>query len=284
MTRLADHMVSDRVPILVYHSISNDPHPYIQDFNVTPTTLGRHLDLIQEFGLTPLTVSRFVALREDGHLPAKPVLITFDDGWRDVTTVALPMLHHRAMPATLYVTTGFLRGRAAASRIAAPPNAALHWDDLAHLADGGFEIGAHTVSHPELDVVRRAQARNEIADSRRDLEQHLSRPVVSFAYPHGYHDRKVCAMVADAGFTSACVVKNAFATRMDDPLSLARILVRSDTSLETMQQWLHGEGAPVAGPHELLRTRMWRTYRRGRAVLVPTAKSYGAKSYGAKTL
>jgi peptidoglycan/xylan/chitin deacetylase (PgdA/CDA1 family) len=276
MTKLIGCAVADRVPILTYHSITDDPHPYIRTFSVSPRTFGHHLDLIQEAGLTPLTVSRFAALGHDGCLPARPVLITFDDGWRDVATEALPMLQQRGIPATLYITTGFLRGRPGGTHIAAPSTAALHWDDLQPLADGGFEVGAHTVSHPELDIVRRRQARDEISASRSALEDHLGRPVVSFAYPHGYHDRQVAALVTAAGFTSACVVKNAFATRMDDPLSLARILVRSDTSTAIMKAWLQGEGAPVAQQHEHVRTRLWRGYRRTRALFLPPPRTYGA--------
>ncbi len=275
MTQVTEVVVSDRVPILVYHSVSDDPPPYIRDFTVSSRTFARQLDLIEAAGLTALTVSQFAIMAREGCLPERPVLITFDDGWADTLTAALPQLQQRGMPATLYVATGFLRGGSRSTRIGAPASTALQWSDLHHLVDGGFELGAHTVSHPELDVVRRRAARLEIAVSRRDLQDYLGRSIESFAYPHGYHDRTVRTMVAAAGFTSACVVKNAFASRHGDPMSLARILVRSDTSLATMHSWLRGEGAPVDDRREHWRTRVWRGYRRGRALVQPhTARKW----------
>lgn len=270
MTQVTAAAVSDRVPILVYHSIREDPHPYIRSFTVPPRTFARHLDLIEAADLTPLTVSQFATMRQDGCLPDRPVLITFDDGWADTLTAALPQLHQRGMAATLYVTTGFMRDGRGATRICAPASAALQWADLHHLVAGGFELGAHSVSHPELDAVPRHVARSEITDSRRELEDHLGHRIESFAYPHGYHDRAVRAMVAAAGFTSACLVKNALASRHDDPMALARILVRSDTSLDTMRSWLQGQGAPVDDRRDHWRTQLWRSYRRGRALVLPS--------------
>lgn len=280
MTQVVDVAISDRVPILVYHSISDDPHPYICNFTVSPRTFGRHLDMVEAAGLTALTVSQFAALRRGGGLPERPVLITFDDGWADTLTEALPQLHQRGMPATLYVTTGFLQGGSRPTRISAPMSAALRWSDLHQLAAGGVELGAHTVSHPELDAVRRRTARLEIATSRHDLQQYLGHAVESFAYPHGYQDRAVRAMVAAAGYTSACVVKNAFASRHDDPMALARILVRSDTSLATMHTWLRGFGAPVDDGRDHWRTRAWRSYRRSRAALNGAGRSAAIAAEG----
>ena len=266
--------VAKKVPILVYHSVSDDPHPFIRSFAVSPRTFARQLDAIRDADMQPLTVSDFVAKRAVNELPARPVVITFDDGWKDTATTAVAELSQRSMLATLYVTTGFLRGRAGQTRIDAPSSEALHWGDLAPLAAAGIEIGAHTITHPALDAVPVAVARREVLGSREVLQDHLGLPVRSFAYPYGYNSARVRSIVAEAGFDSACVVRNALSSERDSPFTLARILVRNDTTIEHYRSWLRGTGAPVTPSRDALRTTLWRQYRRTRAV----AKQFGSKT------
>jgi hypothetical protein len=99
------------------------------------------------------------------------------------------------------------------------------------------------------------------------LEGLLQAPVRSFAYPHGYSSEPVRRLVREAGFESACTVRNALSSIGDDPLAVARLTVRRTTSLTQIAAWLDGRGAPVAAHRELARTRAWRTYRRGRALV-----------------
>jgi peptidoglycan/xylan/chitin deacetylase (PgdA/CDA1 family) len=259
--------VATKVPILVYHSISDDPHPYIGKFAVSPRTFAQHLDAIRDADMHPLTVSDFVALRTANDLPPRPIVITFDDGWKDNATTAVRELSKRSIPATLYVTTGFLQGRAVRTHMEAPACEALHWDDLGPMAAAGIELGAHTVTHPALDTVPLDVARREVSDSRSMLEDHLGTAVRSFAYPHGYSNRAVRSIVADLGFDSACVVGNALSSERDSPLTLSRILVRNDTTIEQYRSWLQGTGAPVAPRRDAVQTMVWRQYRRTRAIV-----------------
>jgi peptidoglycan/xylan/chitin deacetylase (PgdA/CDA1 family) len=272
--------VAMKVPILVYHSVSDDPHPYIRRFAVSPRTFARQLDAIRDADMHPLTVSDFVALRTANELPPRPVVVTFDDGWKDTATAALTELSQRSIPATLYVTTGFLRGRARQTRMDAPSSEALHWDDLVPLAAAGIELGAHTVTHPALDAVPLAVARREVLGSRQMLEDHLGMTVPSFAYPHGYNSASVRSIVAEAGFDSACVVGNALSSERDSPLRLARILVRNETKIEQYRSWLQGTGARVAPKRDDARTMLWRQYRRTSAV----AKHFSSKTTNSEPL
>ena len=98
------------VPILLYHSVAEEPSEFIAPYTVSPATLGRHLDAVAATGATTLTVSDFLAARAAGTLPARPVLVTFDDGYRDTLTVAAPALAERGMVATTYITTGVVGG------------------------------------------------------------------------------------------------------------------------------------------------------------------------------
>jgi peptidoglycan/xylan/chitin deacetylase (PgdA/CDA1 family) len=138
----------------------------------------------------------------------------------------------------------------------------LRWDQLGELETAGVEIGAHSETHSHLDVMPLSAAEREIRCSKARLEDVLGHRVRSFAYPHGYHNEAVAALVRQAGFESACAVINAFSSSDDDRFALARLTVRAHTPLHRVTSWLAGQGMPVSTPHRRLSTRMWRLYRR----------------------
>jgi peptidoglycan/xylan/chitin deacetylase (PgdA/CDA1 family) len=247
------------VPILLYHSVSASPPAWIAPFTVAPDVFEQHLDLILASGCTPLTVSGLVdRLRHRRGLPERPMVVTFDDGFADTAEVAGPALARRGLPATVYVTTG--PGRGASHCL--PPARMMTRAHLTAADRCGLEIGAHSDSHRPLDVLQDMTAGREIEASKAWLEDALGRRVRSFAYPHGYYDAPVAAMVEQAGFDSACAVKNAMSSTRDDRYALARLTVRASTPIEQLRRWLHGQGAPVAWAGQRWRTRAWRQYRR----------------------
>jgi peptidoglycan/xylan/chitin deacetylase (PgdA/CDA1 family) len=253
------------VPILLYHATSADPPPVIRPFAVTPETFRRQLDAVLASGVTVLTISELLAARDAGSLPPRPAAITFDDGFADFYEIAQPALRERGLPATLYIATALLRGRPWSKTVSALGASMLDWSLLRDVAGGGTEIGAHSHTHPHLDTLSRAQARDEIVQPKRLLEDELQQEVPSFAYPNGYSSPSVRQLVRDAGYRSACSVKNAFSSPDDDRFSLARLTIRSTTSLTELEEWLDGRGAPPAPERELARTRGWRLYRRAKA-------------------
>lgn len=256
-----------RIPILLYHSISLTPPPVIAPFTVTPTEFERQLELVAAGGFTVLTVSAFAdALRGHAALPPRPLVITFDDGFADFYDTALPALREHAFDSTLYVPTGLLRGRPERVRLRSLGDSLLEWSQLRPLREAGVEIGAHSHTHPHLDTLSTAAARDEIGRSKALLEDELGTEVDTFAYPNGYSSPTVRRLVAEAGFRSACAVKNAFSSPADDVFAIARLTLTAETPLSRFRAWLAGDGAPDAPARERLQTRAWRAYRRARAV------------------
>jgi peptidoglycan/xylan/chitin deacetylase (PgdA/CDA1 family) len=252
------------VPILLYHSVSDAPPDWIAPFTVSPEVFARHLELISSLDRQVLSVSQMAdRLEASSAWSDNAVVLTFDDGFADMADVVAPALAERGFPATLYVTTGVLSGRRGprmAHRL--PPAATLEWRQLPALEDAGIEIGAHTQSHPALDVLSPAEAFGEVRDCKRYLEDELGHEVRSFAYPHGHHDQRVISMVQRAGYHSACAVKNALSSTGDDRFALSRLTVMTDTPIERFGQWLHGKGAPLGSSRRRWRTRLGRQYRR----------------------
>lgn len=256
--------MTGRVPILMYHSISDgEVAPRFQPYVVRPSTFRQQMARIRENGCTALSVSGFIRARAKGGLPERSVVITIDDGFADFYQNALPVLMKYGLTATLYIVTGCVGGRCAWLDYAGEGHRpVLTWDQIREISTCGIECGAHSHSHPELDVLPAAAARKEILESRAALEACLGWPVASFAYPYGKYCRKVREMVQGAGFTSACAVKHALSSNDDDPFSLARIQVPPDVPLATFEQWLQGRGMRAARRGQPLSKVAWRLARK----------------------
>jgi len=247
------------VPVLLYHSISADPPDWIAPFSVSPDTFAAHLDEVVASGRQPVTASQFAdGLRGKAMMPARPVLITVDDGFADFAESAIPALTERRLVSTLYITTGALADRPRETVL--PPAAMLRTADLAGLEASGVEIGAHSHTHRQMDLLPEREAAAELRRSSDLLSDALGHRVRSFAYPHGYYKPRMLRQVAAAGFDSACTVANAQSGEHDHPLAFSRFMVHADTGPGTVAGWLSGAGA--SRPHHRMLAFGWRQARR----------------------
>jgi peptidoglycan/xylan/chitin deacetylase (PgdA/CDA1 family) len=204
------------------------------------------------------------ALTGGPALPADALVITFDDGFLDFFDIAYPALASRKMAATVYVTTGAL-GDGAGSLM--PPAYMMSHKHLDELDATVVEVGAHTRTHPQLDVIPRLAAAAEIAACKTELEDWIGRPVTAFAYPYGLSTPTVRALVRRAGYTSAAAVREGFSSSADDLFAIARLTVRADTPPETFTAWLHGTDARIAPFPPTLRAGALLAARRTHALL-----------------
>jgi len=247
----------DPVPVLLYHDVADAPLPGQARWTVGLRTFQRHMALVKASGRVPVTVTQYAESLASGtpvEPPGRrPVLVTFDDGYASWPAAIATMATEGVRSATVYVTTGHRDAPGMAP-----------WRELAALPDW-VEIGAHSVDHPQLDVLPRKAVLSEVAESKRDCERFAGQPCRSFAYPHGFHTRYVRQAVIDAGYISAAAVKNALSHHLDDAYAVARVTIAADTTDQQVQSLLQGFGAPLAWSGERLRTRGFRAYRRTRA-------------------
>lgn len=245
------------IPVLLYHSVSKRPPADATWGAVPPDEFEAHIDAVCADRRQALTASALAdALRGRRELPARPVAITFDDGYAD-TFDAVRLLHQRGLASTVYVTTGALDQPGRLSRRQLWALAALP----------GVELGAHGVSHEHLDELPATGVAAELSASRRALEHLTGHAVRSFAYPHGAYDRAVRTAVIDAGYTSAAAVKNAICHPDDDPFAFARWTVTGGTSPARIAEVLDGRRVAISWAGERLRTRIHRAVRRRRGRL-----------------
>ena len=253
------------IPILLYHSVSDEPSAALARYTVSPARLRDHAAAIADQGWQVLTIAELDRRIALGTLDDEPTMaVTFDDGFADTAERAAPILAQHGFPATLYVTSGCV-GSYCDWLGSGGRRPMASWSQLRDLAGSGWEIGAHSVSHPELDVLPLVAARQQIRECRAALQDRLGLPIDSFAYPHGYHSSRVRREVIGAGFRTACAVKNALSSDRDDPHARARLTVVSTLSGADLAAMLGADESgrpPIASIRERPRTRAWRCYRR----------------------
>jgi peptidoglycan/xylan/chitin deacetylase (PgdA/CDA1 family) len=270
------------VPILLYHSIDTQGAPDYRRWITSPSLFDEHMSWLAENKYRPLAVSTLVGLlREDRSPPPRTVVITFDDGLRDFLIGAMPSLQRHGFPATLYVVTGYVgRGSEWLSSIGEGGRPMLCWDELRALSAHGIECGAHSDTHPQLDILSPSAALADIRRSKAALEDQLNHEVVSFAYPHGYASRTTRRLVREAGFASACRVRHAVSATDEDLFALSRIIMTSVIRPADLEHLLAGVGMPVAPRPDRLGSGTWRLVRR----LKQAAKSSGSAETGPEAI
>ncbi|MFH9549528.1 polysaccharide deacetylase family protein [Streptomyces sp. NPDC017435] len=257
-------MTGTRVPILMYHSVATEPNHATRTLSVTPEAFAGQLAVIADRGLTPLTTAELAARWRTGRpLPVRPVLITFDDGYEGVHRHALPALAEHGFPATLFVTTGWIRG---AHDTGGGPDTMLDWRQVRRLADAGVEIGGHSHTHPQLDRLDDTRLRTELSRCRDLVADELGSLPVSFAYPYGYSSRRVRTAVRGQGFAQALAVGNSLARRAQGPYALRRVTVRRTTDTEEFERLVDGRAIGRTFARDRALTKGYAVVRRTRGL------------------
>ena len=260
-------MIHEPIPILCYHSVASDCDPRFAEWTVTPEQFSEQMAFLAEGGYRTLTARELADQVFERREPLAPrtVVITFDDGFADFHRHAWPALRRHGLNATVFIATGFVGATSTwLEHSGEADRPMLSWDQVTELDSEGIECAAHGHRHLQLDTVSAATAAEDIKASKAALERVIG-PVESFAYPHGYYTRRVQRQVADAGFRSACAVRDALSSSADDRFALARLVVRDETGIDDFARLVSGEGASVAHRDGVIRRGAWRALRRAGA-------------------
>ena len=259
---VVNHTEEQNIPILMYHSISSRASPGFRPSTLSPETFEEHLSYLDQCHYITITVTQFVQamVRGEDGLPPRPVVLTFDDGYADFFTSALPALQRHGFTATLYIATAFVGGTSRwLQQMGEGMRTMLTWDQLAEISASGIECGAHSHEHRTLNMLPPSVARDEIVRSKELLEEHLGQQVSSFAYPFGYYSARVRQIVREAGFDSACAIKGVLSSLHDDPYTLARLAIKPDTDVYVLDAALStGRGPLVASQIKQARAHLRR--------------------------
>lgn len=205
------------LPVLMYHNVGErDRH-----LNVSLQALAKQCRLLQSLGFRAITLRELEEHLRLGSLPRRTVVFTFDDALLGVYEHALPILQRYGWRATVFAVSQKL-GRVTDW---APHHRhrVMGHEQLAELHAQGWEVGAHTQTHPHLTRLSPEDARQEIRQCRDDLQELTGAEVVSFCYPYGDFNEQVVQMVRAGGYRVACTVHKGLISLQDDPLLLPRV-------------------------------------------------------------
>lgn len=188
--------------VLMYHSISASPEPDPHRVRVHPDRLDRHLRLLRRLGLRGVSQTELLRAVDRGEATGL-VGLTFDDGFADFLTTAVPVLARHGMTATVYVVAGHLG--ATNSWDTGPQFPIMTPEQVRAAAAAGHEVGSHTMTHARLAGADPAVLATEVGSSRRLLEDVLQAEVPGFCYPYGSYDAAAADAVRAAGYGNACV-------------------------------------------------------------------------------
>ncbi|NUP14666.1 MAG: polysaccharide deacetylase family protein [Streptomyces sp.] len=257
-------MTDTRVPILMYHAVSTSPNDATRELSVAPEAFAEQMALIGDLGLTPVTTADLAARWRCGKpLPERPVLITFDDGYEGVHRHALPVLAKHGFAATVFVSTGWLKGP---HDMGGGLDTMLDWDQVRELAEADIEIGGHSHTHPQLDQLPDSRLRSELILCKEIVSDLLGTVPASFAYPYGYSSRRVREAVRETGYAQALAVNNGLARRRQGPYALTRLTVRRTTGIEEFGRLVEGRAVARTFARDRALTKGYAVIRRARQV------------------
>jgi peptidoglycan/xylan/chitin deacetylase (PgdA/CDA1 family) len=199
--------MGDDVLVLCYHAVSRT---WRQPLAVTPQGLERQLTFLVDRGYRGVTFHEVVTSRPTGRTLA----VTFDDAFRSVWQLAVPILSRLGLPGTIFVPTSFPGSKALrwpgieglADGQSQDELAPMSWDELRQAAALGWEIGSHTRTHPRLTQLADRELEDELRRSREDCETMIGCACRSIAYPYGDHDSRVVAIAGGVGYVAGATL------------------------------------------------------------------------------
>lgn len=230
---------SDRtLAILSYHKIGEPPAGGWRTwFYVPEETFVAQLSYLGENGWRVIDPATFLeGLAEPDGLPERSALLTFDDGYRSMLTIALPLLLRFGYPAVLFVPTNFIGGVNSFDHGSEPAEEICGWEDLRELERRGVSVQSHGVSHRPFSRLDPREQEEELIRSKATLEAGLGKSVEVFAYPYGdggTEPQSTSGALKRAGYRAACLYKGGTVRLpMSGPYHLPRLAMGPDTDLE----------------------------------------------------
>ena len=221
------------VPVLMYHEVTETPHPEFAKYSVTPRAFAAQMQWLASANYSTISLPTLIAHRTTGvSIPRRPIVITFDDGFRDCARQAGPLLTSHGFSATFFLVAGLTGGPSAWLRAERGIELPLmSWDDARELERAGHRCESHSMTHPRLAELSADACREELARSRAVIEQELQHEVCCLAYPFGSYNDQVREIAAQCGYEAACTVEQGLSTTDDHPLALKRVPVLGGDSL-----------------------------------------------------
>ena len=235
--------LGERAVILMYHSIAKRPGHFN---SVAPEMFEAQMRYLKEHQYSIISLDELVSRLQSGKSLEGSIVLTFDDGYRDNYSVALPILRRYGFPATVFVVTGRIGSDVRGMEYLLP-------NELIEMRDEKIDIQPHTKTHPRLTDVEDSVARDEIRGSKIALQEMVGKEMDFFAYPYGAHTDRSVALVKECGFRAAVTVREGTVGKGTDLFRIPRVSIDAST---TMTQF-RGKLSRAVDRYEALK-RIWK--------------------------
>jgi peptidoglycan/xylan/chitin deacetylase (PgdA/CDA1 family) len=229
-----------RLAILSFHKIGKPANGEFPTWNYIPEKIfSNFLKYLQKNKWQVIDIATFLqGLTEPHILPDRSALLTFDDGYRSMLEVALPLLNRFGYPAVLFIPTNYIGGRNTFDNGVEPEEEICDWDDLQELKRYGVSIQSHGVSHHWFSKLTLAEQKNELIRSKTLLENKLGDPVEVIAFPYGdsgMNREQTAKALNRAGYLAACLYGGGLHTLpITNKYFLPRLAMGPDTNLKEL--------------------------------------------------
>lgn len=214
------------VPILMYHRVAAQGPNRLERYRVTPELFSGQLSALHTAGYRTIGLHDWInAVNRREALSGKPIILTFDDGYRDFLNAAMPILRSHDFSATVFLVSDRIGGVADWDAEYGESAPLLSWEEVRSLQEAGIEFGCHSSLHRPLIGMHLRELAEDTVRARAILEEGLGTPVNTFAYPYGAVNEFVYRVIADLGFRAAVSCEEGVSRLEDNPLQLRRIEV-----------------------------------------------------------
>jgi len=189
------------IPVLLYHSVDNSGSV----ISITPSEFRAHMEYFHHSGYRTISLEEYLKyLQADTKLPQRAVVLTFDDGFKNNYSEALPVLRKFGFTASIFIVTNRIGGTCSWEKDESIPEIPmLSWDEIREMNDYGIDFGAHSCSHPHLSKISKERLKNELLNSKWIIESQINRPVKFLSYPYSDFNRETTETARECGFLAA---------------------------------------------------------------------------------
>jgi peptidoglycan/xylan/chitin deacetylase (PgdA/CDA1 family) len=218
-----------QVPILMYHHIAvagPNADAVRRDLSVSPAAFEAQMAYLTSHGYHTVSLLDLLEYLQGGQaLPARPIILTFDDGYDDNYTYAYPILRRYGLQGTFFIITGLV-GRPGY----------LTWEQAREMRRGGMSLESHTCTHPDLTRSTPGHVDEEVRDSKAALERELGGPVFFLSYPSGKYNAAVITALEANGYLGAVTTQYGTTQESSALYELCRVRIRGSDTLESFVQ------------------------------------------------
>lgn len=182
--------------IFTFHSIVDNGHDF---WAVSPIVFETEMQWLVEQGYKGISLREFYQNIDQD----KVVVLTFDDGYKDFFSAVMPILNALNFSATVFILAGLIGSFGRWREKELQSSVLLDWDEIYGAIDAGHEIGSHGLCHPEYLRLSKEELKQEIAGSKKIIEENIKTPVVSFSYPYNIYNKQIVCIVKEAGYKYA---------------------------------------------------------------------------------